>query len=159
MKKYGDDADSFHDQGTRVDESRQGHEQNKLRHYYNYSTPSKHKSRNNAVFTNEPKHNYKHNYSTCSECGRPYDKNRNFSCPYCHSPGPAYLNKQFSSSYVPKYAFTETNSVTCRKCGKKYDWNEHGSCPYCKSNQGNKDILVLWFVLILILIIIFVYFV
>ena len=59
MKKYGDDADSFHDQGTRVELSKKWHEQNQLRHDYSYRSPPKPSNRS----YNRNKSSYKPDYS------------------------------------------------------------------------------------------------
>ena len=50
MKKYGDDADSFHDQGTRVEISKQWHEQNTIKPNYNYHSTSKPKTTNKTTY-------------------------------------------------------------------------------------------------------------
>lgn len=54
MKKYGDDADSFHDQGTRVEISKQWHEQNTIKPNYNYHSSSK--TTNKTTY--EPSYSY-----------------------------------------------------------------------------------------------------
>ena len=86
MKKYGDDADSFHDQGTRIEASERGYEQNQLRNDYAYRSVSKsnyrsynkkdNKSRNinktpYTHYTQFNDSNFKPNWS----CAPDYDEN------------------------------------------------------------------------------------
>ena len=86
MKKYGDDADSVHDQGTRIEASERGYEQNQLRNDYAYRSVSKsnyrsynkkdNKSRNinktpYTHYTQFNDSNFKPNWS----CAPNYDKN------------------------------------------------------------------------------------
>lgn len=59
MKKYGDDADQFHNQGTRVEASKKWHEKHQLRHDYSYRSPSKPKSTYKPKPSYKPKSNYK----------------------------------------------------------------------------------------------------
>ena len=59
MKKYGDDADSFHDQGTRVEISKQWHEANQIKHDYSYHSSSKPKTTNKTTY--EPSYSYSQN--------------------------------------------------------------------------------------------------
>ena len=62
MKKYGDDADSFHDQGTRVEASKIWHEQNQLRYDYSYRNASKPKHANKYSYKPKPKTTNKSTY-------------------------------------------------------------------------------------------------
>ena len=86
MKKYGDDADSVHDQGTRIEASERGYEQNQLRNDYAYRSVSKsnyrsynkkdNKSRNinktpYTHYTQFNDSNFKPNWS----CAPDYDEN------------------------------------------------------------------------------------
>ena len=59
MKKYGDDADQFHNQGTRVEASKKWHEQNQLKHDYSYRSVSKPYYRSYNKKDNKPKNIYK----------------------------------------------------------------------------------------------------
>lgn len=56
MKKYGDDADLVHDQGTRVEASKSGYKQNRV----NYN--SSYRSSSNPTYTYKPKTSNKSTY-------------------------------------------------------------------------------------------------
>ena len=66
MKKYGDDADQFHNQGTRVEASKKWHEKHQLRHDYSYRSPSKPKSTYKPKPSYKPKSNYRRTNSNNS---------------------------------------------------------------------------------------------
>ena len=121
MKKYGDDADSFHDQGTRVELSKKWHEQNQLRHDYSYRSPSKPKS------SYKPKTNYYDNESMmiiCPDCGKYYHKNRYWSCPHCNN------SKRKSTYKFQEYI------VQCPECNMKYNSKFNDECPFCKGRKS-----------------------
>ena len=79
MKKYGDGADSFHDQGTRVEASKRWHEQHQLRHDYSYRSPSIPKSRNYNKSTSKSNYSNKSTYKPNSNKSS-YEPN--YSKPY-----------------------------------------------------------------------------
>ena len=141
MKKYGDDADSFHDQGTRVEESSKWHRQHKIGPIYphhsqpnpNYYNRSIYKPKPSNKPTNRPKYtnkssfkstHYRHNSKssnpnivTCPKCGR--KKPKRGVCSYCN--------------YI----------IKCPNCGKNYNKKHKGklvtSCPHCRGSEPIKQ--------------------
>ena len=76
MKKYGDDADSFHDQGTRVEISKQWHEQNTIKPNYNYHSSSK--TTNKTTY--EPSYSYSQHRKRQSRTSSGNSSRSVFSC-------------------------------------------------------------------------------
>ena len=156
MKKYGDDADQFHNQGTRVEESKKWHEQNQLRHDYSYRSVPKPKS------TYEPKYVRKYyerdhpDRLICEVCGSVYNKHKYARCPHCyHESSKSERQYRFSSGRQ----YTESSHgislttcptcgrkiiagilcplchITCPRCGKRYNKHLNSNCPYCKTSK------------------------
>ena len=118
MKKYGDDADQFHNQGTRVEESKKWHEQHQLRHKFSYNSSPKPKS----TYSPEPKPAYKRvsKWKKCHKCGNKYDKFAHEDCPYCVKSKPMFDN---------------SNWIKCPNCNKQYNTNKYSDCPHCKKSK------------------------
>ena len=108
MKKYGDDADSFHDQGTRVQESANWHRQNKIGGIYPHRSqpnPSCSRSHYSPSYTNKlankPKSTYKPRYSNKST-NKPKSTYK-----------PKYSNKStYKATYSPSSNYSNRNRRT-----------------------------------------------
>lgn len=141
MKKYGDDADSFHDQGTRVEASKRWHEQNQLRHNYSYSSPVRprhsYKPKYRPKHTSKPKSNYKLNnkdtykWEKCPKCKNTYNKNLYWKCPYCKGIKPKSIHKANTKNI--------SNFITCPICNNQYNANLYLRCPHCKKKTESKS--------------------
>ena len=112
MKKYGDDADSFYDQGTRVEESKRWHEQNTRRNYSYRSqpNPSYSKSSYKPSYTNQStnKHKSSNNPKSAYKPNKSINKSKS-------SYKPRYSNKSINkskSSYKPRYSNKSTYKTT-----------------------------------------------
>ena len=134
MKKYGDDADQFHNQGTRVEESKKWHEQHKLRHENSYPKISISKTINS---TNSHK-NYSNNnkWKKCPYCGNNIPSAIT-KCYYCNNIKSQQDYKPKTSNkdtYKPDYSSFATytsNRKICGICGMRYDDYCHNCFNKC----------------------------
>lgn len=156
MKKYGDDADLFHNQGTRVEASKRWHEQYQRKHNYSYCSPSNSKSTYKHKSIYNPKSSYKYDskykrvskssYRTgrmlkkCPECGNLIPETDK-KCSYCNSY--IKLEDKPKSNSTQKYKYSTTYKrdphewTICSKCGHQYG-SYFDSCPFCKSKTKKR---------------------
>ena len=127
MKKYGDDADSFHDQGTRVQESANWHRQNKIGGIYPHrSQPNRSYSKSSYYSTNtyKPKTTKKSTYKP------------DYSKTY-HQSGSRNYNKPSHSTTKRQYRKKPSyNVISVEEANRRFKQNKSTQSSSSKSDFG-----------------------